>query len=365
MKVAILGTRGVPPKYGGFETLADELSRGLALRGHDVVVYCRPGYGYPKRATLAKGLTAVRTPSIKSKFFESLTAGVTSALHASFVERPDVVVFCNPSNIWALKLLRLFRIPGVLHMAGLEYRRVKWRGIGASVLRAATHSAVRSPIDLMTDNDAVADWYRETFNRELHVIKYGANAPTRNDEFVAEFGLTHKGYDLVVARWDADNHVAEAIEAHAFSGIDTPLVVVGFTDKVDEYGARIRAALANNPRAISLGSVWDQDKLAALFAGARVYVHGHSAGGTNPALLLGATSGAEVFAHGNPFNREVVGDNAWLWMTVAELAELFRAFTKSSTRKAKALESDVSARYTWEGVVSDYEVLLESIVRRK
>lgn len=365
MKVAILGTRGVPPKYGGFETLADELSKGLSQRGHDVVVYCRPGYGYPKRATLAKGLTAVRTPAVKSKFFESLSAGVTSALHASLVERPDVVVFCNPSNIWALKLLRLFGIPGVLHMAGLEYRRVKWKGPGASVLRAATHSAVRSPIDLMTDNDAVADWYRTTFNRELHVIKYGANAPSRNDASVAEFGLTHKGYDLVVARWDADNHVAEAIEAHSLSGIKTPLVVVGFTDKVDEYGARIRAALAANPLAISLGSVWDQEKLAALFAGARVYVHGHSAGGTNPALLLGATSGAEVFAHGNPFNREVVGENAWLWMTVAELAELFRAFGKSPQRKAKALQSDVAVRYTWSGVVTQYETLLTSIARKR
>ena len=365
MKVAILGTRGVPPKYGGFETLADELSKGLARDGHDVVVYCRTGYGYPKRAELEPRLTAVRTPAIASKSFESVSAGITSALHASFIERPDVVVFCNPSNVWALKILRLFGIPGVLHMAGLEYRRVKWRGIGATVLRAATHSAVRSSLDLMSDSDAIADWYKSHFNRDIHTIKYGANAPKRNDAHVESYGLTHKGYDLVVARWDADNHVAEAIEAHGKSGIETPLVVVGYTDKVDEYGARIRAALANNPRAISLGSVWDQDKLGALYAGARVYVHGHSAGGTNPALLLGATSGAEVFAHGNPFNREVVGPNAWLWNSVEELTDLFIEFEKTAERRAPALERDVSTRYTWAGVVSQYEELLTRIARKK
>lgn len=361
MRIGILGTRGIPPKYGGFETLADELGRGLSERGHQVIVYGRSGYGQPKRLWINKNLLARRIPALKFKGTESMSAGFFSAMHAILKARPDVVLVCNPSNIWSLKLLRLFGIPGVLHVAGLEPHRVKWKGLGAKVLTAAVNSAVTSDIPLLTDSDAVADWYVNKFDRELNVIKYGARKPAKNDEALRKYKLKERNYDLVVARWDEDNQVAEIVEAHRNSGIKTPLIVVGEHHMNSEYAAKIRAAVDIHPHARAIGSVWDLETLHGLYAGARCYLHGHTAGGTNPALLIGGVSGAEVLAHQNPFNSEVVGKHAWLWKDQAELCRILENQPWVKSPKAKGLIIDVGTRYVWENIVIEYETLLNQI----
>ena len=364
MRIGILGTRGIPPKYGGFETLADELGRGLSERGHQVVVYGRSGYGQPKRLWINENLIARRVPALKFKGTESISAGIFSALHSIIKTRPEVVLVCNPSNIWAVKLLRMFGIRGVLHVAGLEPHRVKWKGLGAKVLTAAVKSAVNSDVPLLTDSDAVADWYLNKFNRQVHVIKYGAKKPMPNQDLLDGFGLKTRGYDLVVARWDEDNQVAEVIEAHYNAGIKTPLIVVGQDHKNNHYASKIREAVEIHPHARAIGSVWDLEKLGALYAGARCYIHGHTAGGTNPALLIGGVSGAEVLAHQNPFNSEVVGKNGWLWKDQADLTRVLENHKWDKAPKAPALTKDISDRYVWSQIVIEYEALLGGIKNR-
>ena len=364
MRIAILGTRGIPPKYGGFETLADELGRGLSERGHKVVVYGRSGYSQPKRAWINENLLARRVPAIKFKGTESLSAGIFSALHSILKARPEVVLVCNPSNIWTLKILNLFGIPGILHVAGLEPHRVKWKGLGAKVLTAAVRTAVSSKVPLLTDSDAVADWYIKKFNREVHIIKYGAKKPEPDESVLREFGLKNRGYDLIVARWDEDNQVAEAVEAHRNSGVKTPLIIVGQDHNNKNYAEKIREAIEIHPNAKAIGSVWNLDKLGALYAGARCYIHGHSAGGTNPALLIGSVSGAEVLAHQNPFNTEVVGKNGWLWKDPADLSRILENHEWDKSPKSSKLTKDISIRYVWKNIVVEYEALLEKIMSR-
>lgn len=364
MRIGILGTRGIPPKYGGFETLADELGRGLSERGHKVVVYGRSGYGQPKRLWINENLIARRVPALKFKGTESISAGVFSALHSILKTRPEVVVVCNPSNIWALKFLNLFGIRGVLHVAGLEPHRVKWKGLGAKVLTAAVKSAVNSKVPLLTDSDAVADWYLSKFNRKVHVIKYGAKTPQEDEGVLREFGLTKRGYDLVVARWDQDNQVAEIVEAHRNSGVKNSLIIVGEDHKNGNYASKIREAVEIHPHAIAIGSIWELQKLEALYAGARCYIHGHTAGGTNPALLIGGVSGAEVLAHQNPFNSEVVGKNGWLWKDQADLSRVLENHKWDKEPKAQKLTKDISNRYVWSSIVVEYEELLEKIRNR-
>lgn len=364
MRIGILGTRGIPPKYGGFETLADELGRGLSELGHEVVVYGRSGYGQPKRLWINDRLIARRIPALKFKGTESISAGIFAALHSILKYRPEVVVVCNPSNIWALKALRMFGIRGVLHVAGLEPHRIKWKGLGAKVLTAAVKSAVNSNVPLLTDSDAVADWYLNKFNRHVHVIKYGAKIPQANDELLQEFGLKPRSYDLVVARWDEDNQVAEIVDAHRNASIKTPLIIVGQDHKNNNYASKIREAVEVHPYARAIGSVWDLDKLGALYAGARCYIHGHTAGGTNPALLIGGVSGAEVLAHQNPFNSEVVAKHGWLWKDQADLTRILENHKWDKTPKAQGLNKDIETRYRWPQIVIEYEALLEKIKNR-
>lgn len=361
LRIGILGTRGIPPKYGGFETLADELGRGLSERGHQVVVYGRSGYGQPKRLWINENLIARRVPALKFKGTESISAGIFAALHSILKTRPQVVLVCNPSNIWALKFLKLFGIRGVLHVAGLEPHRVKWKGLGAKVLTAAVKTAVTSDIPLLTDSDAVADWYLNKFNRQVHVIKYGAKKPEADEAVLKEFGLQNRGYDLVVARWDEDNQVAEVVEAHRNAGIKTPLIVIGQDHRNNHYANKIREAVEIHPHAKAIGSIWDLHKLGALYAGARCYIHGHTAGGTNPALLIGGVSGAEVLAHQNPFNSEVVGKNGWLWKDQAELTRVLENHKWDKSPRAEKISKDIESRYVWDEIVVEYETLLEKI----
>lgn len=361
MKIAIIGTRGLPARYGGFETLADRLGHGLAERGHDVAVYGRTGQGQPAHARLAPGLSTVRVPSLRWRGTETISAGWAAAVHAACVARPDAALVCNPANVWAAKLLQVLGIPVVLHLDGLEHARAKWAGAGSRVQFAAMRAAARSSLRLLTDSRAIATWYERQFAVSPRVIAYGAEAAEAHAGLLAELGLHDRGYDLIVARLEPENQVVEMINAHAASGTGAPLVLVGSSRGETEYGRLVAATAAADPRVRAIGSVWDARLLDALRAGARCYLHGHSVGGTNPALLAGAASGSEVLVHDNPFNREVVGEDGWYWADASALQELLQEQPWLDDARGARLAARVLERYRWPDVVTDYEALLGAL----
>ncbi|MHB0928495.1 MAG: glycosyltransferase [Candidatus Nanopelagicales bacterium] len=361
MKIAIIGTRGLPARYGGFETLAARLGSGLAKDGHEVTVYGRTGYGQPARASIAPHLRAVRMPCLSWRGAETISAGWAAALQAGLMARPDVALVCNPANVWSARALQMLGIPVLLHLDGLEHARAKWQGAGSRVHAAAMRSAARSPLRLLTDSQAIARWYQENLAASPAVIAYGCAAPTADAARLQAQGLQPRGYDLIVARMEPENHVLEMVRAHARSGSEVPLVLVGAARGNTEYARRVEAAAAAHPRLLRLGAVWDDALLDALWAGARCYLHGHSVGGTNPALLSGAASGAEVLAHRNPFNAEVLGEQGWQWGDADELTALLQEKPWQSTPKTAALAARTQARYRWPQVVAAYEALFAEL----
>ena len=363
MRIAIIGTRGIPPRYGGFETLASELSHELATRGHEVIVYGRRGQPQPKHIEIEPGVFAHRLWVIRIEALESLSAGLFGAIHSLFHYKPDVALLCNPGNVWVGKFLQARGIPVILHMAGLEFKREKWQGLGSRVLWRALNSAVKSSLTLLTDSNAIATWYREQFNRDIEVISYGAKPVLPDERILTDFELVKNEYDIVVARFEPDTQIVNIIQTHARSG-NKRLVLVGETQlsrSMQKYSNELDKAIKSHPNLLLLGPIWDERTLDTLWHFSRTYIHGHRTGGTNPALVRAAGAGAEILAFDNDFNREVLGQNGWYWSSDQQLGQLFHDQPWLKGSKGDAAKLSTLERYQWSSVAEQYEDLMQRV----
>ena len=289
----MLGTRGVPARYGGFETAIEEIGRRLVTRGHEVVVYCRGAEDPTLESHL--GMELVHLPAAEKKSLETLSHTALSTVHLWRSRRRfDAAIVFNAANAPFLPVIRARNVPVAVHVDGLEWRRDKWTGAGQRYYRAVESLSVRWADALIADAQGIADYYTEEFGAETELLVYGA--PIQEDpgaERLGELGLLPQKYHLVVARFEPENHVAEIVSGYVASNATLPLVVVGSAPYADGYTARIHALAEGSSRVRMLGGLWDQQQLDELYANSLTYVHGHSVGGTNPSLLraMGASAG--------------------------------------------------------------------------
>jgi len=364
MKIALIGTRGVPARYGGFETAVDEVGRRLAKSGHDVTVYCRTPKGQDRPAEY-EGMKLVHLPALKKKSLETLSHTLLSVLHAMFRRRFDAVIVFNAANAPFLPLLRLRRIPVATHVDGLEWRRAKWQGLGRKYYRWAEAASVRWSDGLIADAQGIADYYDAEFSVPTELIAYGAPViGSEQSDRVEELGLTSNGYHLVVARFEPENHVDVIVDGYVRSDCRLPLIVVGSAPYADEYIAKIHALADDRVR--FLGGVWDQDLLDQLYGNALTYLHGHSVGGTNPSLLRAMGAGAPTIAYNVGFNREVLGVSGRYFLGATDLAvELMESEADlPATLRRETLAQHEATRYDWDDVASRYEALCLKLAGR-
>jgi glycosyltransferase involved in cell wall biosynthesis len=366
MRVALIGTRGVPARYGGFETAVEEIGRRLVASGHDVTVYCRPVDGEPRPASYL-GMRLVHLPAVRRKTLETLSHTALSVAHAvTRRQRFDAAVVFNAANAPFVPGLRLRRIPVAVHVDGLEWRRAKWTGAGRRYYRTAESASVRWADALIADAVGIADYYEEEFGVATTFVPYGApilDSPA--SEKLAALDVEPGRYHLVVARFEPENHVREIVAGYRASRAEHPLVVVGSAPYADTYTAEIETLAAGDSRVRLVGGVWDQEQLDQLYAHATTYLHGHSVGGTNPSLLRAMGAGAPVIAYDVVFNREVLGDSAPRFATPDDLARLVEKAEgdPDGTRAAGRLLQDRAAqRYRWDDVADAYAELLVRLV---
>lgn len=365
LTIAMVGTRGVPAAYGGFETAIEEVGRRLADRGHDVVVYTR---GSESREKEYLGMRVVHLPAVPVKQIETLSHTGLSVLHLIFRRRPDATFVFNAANSPFLPLLRLRRAPTALHMDGLEWRRSKWGPRGRAYYRWAEQFGVRTADALIADAPGIADYYQHQFEVPTEMIRYGApildSIPDRD---VAEMGLTRDGYHVVVARFEPENHVLEIVEGYHASEAKLPLVVVGSAPYSAEYTQRIQSIADRDERIRLVGGVYDQELLDALYANAATYLHGHSVGGTNPSLLRAMGAGTAVIGFDVPFNREVLGDLGWFFADASDVAKHVvsaEADTEARTTLGTAVRDRAREHFRWDSVADEYEALARRIADR-
>ena len=248
-----------------------------------------------------------------------------------------------------------------MHVDGLEWQRGKWGGAGRTYYHWAERSAVRNADALIADAPGIADYFASTFGAPTRLISYGAPVQSNppNDR-LSELGLSWKGFHLVVARFEPENHVDVIVAGFVRSKASLPLVVVGSAPYAAEYTKRVQSCVGGDPRVRLLGGVYDQDLLDQLYAGALCYAHGHSVGGTNPSLLRAMGAGSAVLAWDVSFNRGVAGDLGRYFDDVSTLATLIETAEMApddALRDGVALREIVRTNYRWDNVAVAYEAL--------
>lgn len=357
-RIALLGSRGIPARYGGFETFVEELAVRLVERGIDVTVFCEGASaldayrGVALRHVRAWAPGALRTLAFDAQCLASACRGF------------DVVYMLGYGSSALCFLPRVFGRRVWINMDGLEWRRSKWGPLARAWLWTMERVAFGAATHLVFDNAALRGELeqRGRRTRAASVIEYGAPIYERDDELepLAKHGLTPGGYFLVVARLEPENHLLEIVRAHRATGSDRTLAVV---TNVGRGGATERELLdAAGPRTRILGAIYDPRELRPLRRHAHAYVHGHSVGGTNPSLLEALGCGSVVLAHDNPFNRETLAGEALFWRGERDLATRLRECEElepaEHARLRRAGLERARAHYSWERIADRYAALI-------
>lgn len=354
---AIIGTVGVPGAYGGFETLAENLVRHHAETGHPsrLVVYCSARGPGPRPSRFLNA--ELRHLPLDANGMQSIPYDIWSMLSA--VRRgSDTILILGVSGALFLPVLRLVsRVRIVTNIDGIEWRREKWKGLARHVLRWSERAAVRWSHVVVADNQAIAEHVNQVYCRPCSVIPYGGDhavatpaAPSSGLDLPAD-------YALALCRIEPENNVAMILEAFARMPSQR-LVFVGNWDN-SAYGRRLRNDFADTPNLWLCDPVYDPGRLRHLRDRATLYVHGHSAGGTNPALVEMMHFGIPVVAHGCIFNRHTTDNAARYFLSTDDLIGVVEAIEPDAAEIGARMRKLAQTRYTWREVAATYFVLLD------
>jgi glycosyltransferase involved in cell wall biosynthesis len=362
VKVAIIGTRGVPANYGGFETFAEELGARLAERGHRVTVYGRRGFIDPRLGEY-RGMRLVVLPSFRSKHLETVSNTLLASMHAAR-RGFDVVLMCNAANAPFVRILQLAGVPVALNVDGLERKRRKWGVAGRAYYRLGECLAARLPNALITDAEVIRRYYRRAYKASSEMIVYGGDLePPTSADRLAEMGLTPGEYLLYVSRFEPENNPDRVVGAYREVDGSRPLVMVGGAPYARGLTRRV-AGLADD-RVLLPGPIYGDGYRQLLF-NCRAYIHATEVGGTHPALVEAMGAGRPVLYYDTPENREVAGavglpfrfagENSLenLIGSVIDDEERLREMGRESSKR-------VDERYRWSVVADRYEKVLEAL----
>jgi len=357
MRIAILGTRGIPANYGGFETFAEHLSTRLAARGHDVTVYCRAHYVSPRELEF-QGVKLKVLPTIRHKYFDTVVHTFLSALHA-VPKRYDVALICNAANAPFASILRLAGTPVALNVDGLEHKRKKWNSIARNYYLMAERLATILPTETVTDARVIQEYYLARYGAASTMIAYGAEVERRPDPLVRRWRVEPNRYVLYVSRLEPENNAHLVIDAFKRVRTAHKLLIVGDAPYAREYINDLKARARRDRRIVFTGFVFGRD-YRALQQNAYCYIHATEVGGTHPALLEAMGFGNCVLTLAAPENIEAIGDAGIAYTDENDLAEKLQRVLRDGSlvhSYRNRAQTRVLENYDWDYVVDQYERL--------
>lgn len=364
MRIAILGIRGVPANYGGFETFAEQLGCRLVDRGHEVTVYGRDAW-VPRAVREHEGMRIVRLPAPRSKYLETVVHSQFAAAHA-LTQGFDIVYVCNSANVPAVAMLRLAGRRVVLNVDGLEWQRAKWNALGRAYYRACARIASLLPVHLVTDAVVIQDYYRRRYGRQTEYFPYGTDLePVADDGILQRLRLEAGRYVLYVSRLEPENNAHVVLEAYARTETNLPLAIVGDAPYASDYIAGLKAT--RDPRVRFLGAIYGTG-YRVLRSHATAYIQATEVGGTHPALVEAMGYGNAILANDVPEHRETLGEAGLYYRGPEALAtQLQRILDEpglAEDLKQRAHER-ARERYSWDAVTDAYERWFETLVRSR
>ncbi len=364
LKIAIVGTRGIPANYGGFESFAEECSAGLVSRGHQVTVYGRSHY-ISRNLNTHRGVRLVVLPTLPWKYTDTVVHTFLSVLHSLF-QGYDAILICNAANSIFAWLPRLFGIPVAVNVDGIERMRRKWNRLGKAYYRLGEYLSTLFPNTIVADARVIERYYREQYGAESVFIPYGATTekPAGLDA-LDKLQLKPDEYFLYVSRLEPENNAHLVIEAFEKVRTSKQLVIVGGAPYAAEYIRKLRAT--RDPRILFPGAIYGTG-YRQLQANAFCYIHATDVGGTHPALIEAMGQGNIVVANGTPENREVL-ENAGVYYSKNNARALQECLQDIADHPQKyesfktAAPDRIRTEYSWDSVIGQYERLFIKLAR--
>ncbi len=361
MKIAILGTRGIPARYGGFETFAEKLATGLTALGFEVTVFCESSESSAPDAFEGVSLRYVVAPPLgplRTVFYDAgCLWAARKSYDVAYMLGYGAAPFCILPRLWGTQLW--------INPDGLEWARAKWGFVAKSYFRLMEWASLRVANRIIADAHAIEANLAGRHGRlsSCTVIPYGCDVieDAPSVDVLSNWELSPRGYYIVVCRLEPENHVLEILDGFHRSASDKQLVVVGNHLQDNSYVRQLRAV--RDARIKMIGTIYDSEKLTALRYHSFGYLHGHSVGGTNPSLLEAMGCGNLILAHDNPFNRETLDGNGLFFRDASELAGLVNRadddeFENARLRAGARLRARTS--YRWPDIVARYARELEN-----
>jgi glycosyltransferase involved in cell wall biosynthesis len=357
VKIAILGTRGIPARYGGFETFAEELSTRLAARGHQVTVYTRQRYPEP----CYRGVRLRYLPTIRHKYLDTIAHTFLSTLDLLF-HRVDAALYCNAANAVFTWLPRLAGIPVALNVDGLERKRKKWNWLARTWYLISERLATLCPNAVVSDAAKIAEYYETRYGKRTHFIPYGAETgKVASRGALAALGLEPGRYFLYVSRMEPENNALLVREAFETVETEMKLALIGDAPYAREYIGRVRDT--RDPRIVMPGAIYGEG-YGEIQSHCFAYIHATEVGGTHPALIEAMGRGALVLYLNTPENAEAAAgagipfEHESLGRKLREALEMTENEREDLRQRAVAR---VTERYSWEAVTGAYEDLLRGL----
>ncbi len=368
MKIAMLGTRGIPAAYSGFETAVENLSREFAARGHDVVVYCRPHM--TERREHHAGARLVHLPTVRNKYLDTMVHTFVSTAHAVTRDRPDVALYFISGNAPVVPLAGLARVPTVFQIDGLDSARAKWPAPARAFIRGCERLAPAVADITITDSQHVADALEERYGRRIPAVPYGASLPDPGDSgLCARLGVTPGRFTLFVGRLVPENNAHLLINAHRRAATGWPLVIVGDAPYAEGYVRELHAA-GEDADVIFTGYMFG-DGYAELVHRCGVMCAPTEVGGTHPVIIEGMAAGACMLVSDHAPNVEATAGTAATFPIADGAAGLARELTALAVdderrrRLGEAAARVAGERYSWATCAERYLTVLRAARTRR
>jgi len=365
LKIAIIGSRGYPIVYSGYETFVKEVSERLVAQNIGVRVYCQK-HLFNTRPKTINGVELVYMPTVQTKSLNQLVHSFFSMIHVCF-SKTDVILVVNAANGPFGLISLLAQKKTLINVDGLEWLRPKWKGLGAAYFKFAAKLATLFYNTIITDAEAMRQVYLQTFKANSTVIAYGANIRhSKNPELISQFGLQPNEYFLIVGRLIPDNNSDLILEGFKKANSNKKLVIVGDVPYQDAYAQGMKAQASD--QILFLGYITDSEVLAELYHQSYAYLHGHEYGGTNPTMLKAMAYGSAILALDTVFNREMLenGEFGWFFQKTSDAVALYLQQAENNPQAVQTLKekarNGITQKYNWDEVTRAYVTVFKALM---